>query len=117
MAAINQYGNPIQHDVLSFEAVHAKSHGFSFGSQGLTGSDIPNDAAGRSCSSEWCALFRANVGQVPLELQTIAASDPANTPGGTGSLGVLLRFALSLNTQILEIYVQDLQVAFDPTSS
>jgi hypothetical protein len=51
-----------------------------------------------------------------LELQTIAASDPADAPGGVRSLGVLLPFALSLKTQILEIYVQDLQVAYDPTS-
>jgi uncharacterized protein (TIGR03437 family) len=116
MAAINQYGTPVQHDVLSFEAANAKSLGFGFGSQGLTGSDITNDAAGRSCSSDWCTLFRANPGLAPLELQTIAASDPANAPGGTGSLSVLLPFALSLKTQILEIYIQDLQVAYDPTS-
>jgi uncharacterized protein (TIGR03437 family) len=116
MAAVNQYGSPIQTDVLSFEAANAKSLGFGFGSQGLTGSDVSNYAAGRPCSSNWCMLFQTNSGQVPLELQTIAASDPANAPGGVGSLGVLLPFALSLNTQILEIYVQDLQVAYDPTS-
>jgi uncharacterized protein (TIGR03437 family) len=116
MAAINQYGSPIQLDVLSYEAVNAKFLGFGFGSQGLTGSDIANFAAGRPCSSNWCALFQANPGQTPLELQTIAASDPADAPGGVRSLGVLLPFALSLKTQILEIYVQDLQVAYDPTS-
>ncbi len=116
MAAINQYGSPTQFDVLSFEAANATSLGFGFGSQGLTGSDISNYAAGRSCSSNWCQLFDQNAGQVPLELQTIAASDPANAAGGVGSLNVLLPFALSLNTQILEIYIQDLQVAYDPTS-
>ena len=29
---------------------------------------------------------------------------------------VLLLFALNLHTQIFEIYIQDLQVAYDPTS-
>jgi len=29
---------------------------------------------------------------------------------------VLLPFALSLHTQVFEVYVQDLQVAYDPTS-
>jgi hypothetical protein len=115
MAAINQYGNPIQYNVLSFEAANANSLGFGFGSQGLTGSDVSNYASGKTCSSNWCALFQTNSGMAPLELQTIAASDPANTPGGVGSLGLLLPFALSLNTQILEIYIQDLQVAYDPT--
>jgi hypothetical protein len=66
--------------------------------------------------SDWCNAFQANVGGVPLELQTIAASDPANAAGGTGSLTVLLPFALDFGTQILEVYIQDLQVAYDPTS-
>jgi hypothetical protein len=53
---------------------------------------------------------------VPLEIQTINSSDPANTPGGVGSLTVLLPFASSLGATVFEIYVQDWQVAFDPTS-
>ena len=56
-------------------------------------------------------------GLVPLELQTIAASDPANAPGGTGTLANLLPFAVGLGAQILEVYMADLQVAYDPTSS
>lgn len=35
---------------------------------------------------------------------------------GTGSLVTLLPFALGLRTQILEVYVQDLQMAYDPIS-
>ena len=53
---------------------------------------------------------------MPLELQTIAASDRTDASGGTGSLVTLLPFALGLRTQILEVYVQDLQMAYDPIS-
>ena len=116
MAAINQYGSPVQYSVIAFEAQNAKSLGFGIGSQGLQASDITAFNAGRPCGSDWCHAFQTNFGGVPLELQTIAASDPANAPGGTGSLTALLPFALSLRTQILEVYVQDLQVAYDPTS-
>jgi uncharacterized protein (TIGR03437 family) len=117
MAAINQYGSPVQYPPIMFEAANAKGLGFGFGSQGLQLSDITAYQAGRPCGSDWCNQFLLNYGAVPLELQTIAASDPANAPGGTGSLTVLLPFALSLHTQILEVYVQDLQVAYDPTSA
>jgi hypothetical protein len=116
MQALNQYGNPVQYNVTSFEAQNAASLGFGFGSQGLQLSDISNYNAGQHCSSDWCANFVAYAGQVPLELQTIAQSDPTNAAGGTGSMTVLLPFALSLHTQIFEVYIQDLQVAYDPTS-
>jgi hypothetical protein len=117
MAALNQYGTPVQYSVLAFEAQNAKSLGFGFGSQGLELSDITAYNAGRPCGSDWCNQFQMNYGGVPLELQTIAASDPTNAAGGTGSLTVLLPFALKLYTQILEVYIEDLQVAYDPTSS
>jgi hypothetical protein len=116
MAALNQYGNPVQWAVADFEGQNAKSLGFGFGSQGLQLSDIGAYQSGGHCSSDWCNAFNLYAGQVPLELQPIAASDPSNAPGGTGSLTVLLPFALSLKTQILEMYIQDLQVAYDPTS-
>jgi hypothetical protein len=103
--------------VLSFEAQNAKALGFGFGSQGLELSDVTAYNSGRLCGSDWCNQFQTNYGGVPLELQTIAASDPSNAAGGTGSLTVLLPFALKLYTQILEVYVEDLQVAYDPTSA
>ncbi len=116
MAALNQYGTPIQYNVTSFEAQNAVSLGFGFGSQGLQLSDIANYKASAPCSSDWCANFALFAGQAPLELQTIAASDPTNAPGGTGSMVTLLPFTLQLHTQILEVYLQDLEIAYDPAS-
>lgn len=116
MTALDQYGTPVQYSVTDFEASNAKSLGFGFGSQGLSQSDITAYNAGRPCTADWCSSFQSLYGLVPLELQTIAASDPTNAPGGTGSLVNLLPFALGLHTQILEVYIQDLQVAYDPTS-
>ena len=49
-------------------------------------------------------------------MQTIEASGPGNAPGGTGTQANLLPFALGLKAQIFEVYIQDLQVAYDPTS-
>jgi uncharacterized protein (TIGR03437 family) len=117
MAALNQFGSPIQYNVTSFEAQNAVALGFGFGSQGLELSDIANFKAGNPCSSDWCANFVRFAGAAPLELQTIAASDPTNAAGGTGSMTTLLPFALQLRAQILEVYLQDLQVAYDAGSA
>ena len=117
MAALDQYGSPTQYAVTDFEAANAKSLGFGFGSQGLSASDMAAYKAGQPCAADWCAMFQKESGLVPLELQTIAASDPTNTPGGTGTLVNLLPFALGLGAQIFEVYIQDLQVAYDPTSA
>ena len=73
MAALNQYGTPVQYNVTSFEAQNAVSLGFGFGSQGLQLSDIANYNSGQPCSSDWCANFVLWAGEAPLELQTIAA--------------------------------------------
>jgi uncharacterized protein (TIGR03437 family) len=116
MAALDQYGSPTQYAVADFEAANAKSLGFGFGSQGLSASDVAAYNAGRPCAADWCSMFQQQSGLVPLELQTIAASDPTNAPGGTGSLVNLFPFALGLGAQIFEVYIQDLQVAYDPTS-
>ena len=116
MAALDQYGSPTQWAVADFEAANAKSLGFGFGSQGLSASDIAAYNAGQPCAADWCAMFQRQYGLVPLELQTIAASDPANAAGGTGTLVNLFPFALGFGTQIFEVYIQDLQVAYDPTS-
>jgi len=116
MATMTQFGSPPQYSVNDFEAKNAASLGFGFGCQGLSLSDYNNYHGGKSCTSDWCNMFKMYAGQVPLELQTIAASDPTDAAGGTGSLTVLLPFALSMRAQIFEVYVQDLQVAYDPTS-
>jgi hypothetical protein len=81
------------------------------------GTNLPTDSntTVNICTSA-CASFQNDYGLVPLELQTIAASDPTNAPGGTGTLVNLLPLALGLHTQIFEVYIQDLQVAYDPTS-
>ena len=114
MAALDQYGWPTQFAVCDWEANNAVSLGFGFGSQGLQLSDTLYP--GGQCSADWCAMFQTYQGRVPLELQTISASDPSNLQGGTGSLTVLLPFGLSLGAQVFEIYVQDWQIAYDPTS-
>ena len=100
MAALNQYGWPTQWAVCDWEANNAVALGFGFGSQGLQLSDTVNYAGGH-CSSDWCAMFSTYLGRVPLEVQTIAASDPANTPGSTGSMTVLLPFALGAVRRLL----------------
>ena len=114
MAALN--GFPNNGGTPDFEAQNAVSLGFGFGSQGLQLSDISNFNSGQPCGSDWCDNFVQFVGQVPLELQTLSASDPTNATGGTGSLPVLLPFAVGLRAQILELYISDLQIAYDPTS-
>jgi hypothetical protein len=116
MAALNWFGSPPQYSVCDFEAKNAVSLGFGFGSQGFSQSDIAAYQSGQPCTSDWCAMFRVYAGQVPLELQTAGQSDPTNAAAGVGSMTVLLPFALSLHTQLFEIYLKDLQIAYDPTS-
>ena len=66
-----------------------------------------------NCTSDWCNLFDQYAGMVPLELQTIAPSDPSGA-GQTGSLTTLVPFAISRHAAFLEIYYQDWLLAFDP---
>jgi hypothetical protein len=82
-----------------------------FGSQGLQAADVTGYPR---CSSDWCNLFDQYAGMVPLELQTIAASDPSGA-GQTGSLTTLVPFAISHHAAVLEIYYQDWLLAFDPS--
>lgn len=81
-----------------------------FGNQGMQASDIANYP---HCSADWCSLFDQYTGSVPLELQTIALSNPENLPP-VGSLVTLLPFAVSHHVTILEIYCYDWLLAFDP---
>lgn len=95
------------------EAQRAVQYKFGFGTQGLSQLDVsgyPN------CGADWCNLFNQYAGQVPLELQTVSASDPLGTDPNnlTGSLVNLLPFAAQHHATILELYWQDWLAAFDP---
>jgi hypothetical protein len=116
-----------------WEATTATQLGWGFGGQGLQLSDavnwnsypqpavtpdqpapIPSSMA-QTCNENWCENFLAYSGYSPLELQLLGHSVPNGTQ--TGSLVQLLPFALQFNAQIFELFIQDLQVAYDPTNS
>ena len=101
----------------------ANGRGFvnGFGSQGLSLQDKLT-----SCLADWCNLFGTQhpYGS-PLELQQISISDPTNTmcSGGScglpplknaGDLRLWLPFAVMNNATVLELYYQDLGLAYDP---
>ncbi len=102
-------GTNLTRNVPSAVAATAAPAHIGFGSQGLEAKDLTSYP---NCTSNWCNLFNQYAGQVPLELQTVAPSDP--TGAGTGSLVDLVPFAISHHTAILEIYYQDWLLAFDP---
>jgi len=93
-------------------AEHAVEDGLAIGIQGLAADDMRNYKEGRPCKGNWCELWNKYNGKVPLELQSLSKSEPDGS--GTGSLVDLLPFALSLHTQIVEIYIPDWLVAYDP---
>ena len=92
------------------EAAAAVSLKMGFGNQGWELNDVLNYP---HCGNNWCVLFDQYAGQVPLELQTIALSDPTNNPP-VGSLVTLLPFAVSHHATVFEIYTDDWLLAFDP---
>jgi hypothetical protein len=93
-------------------AALAVANGIGFGSQGLQETDITSYNAGRPCGVDWCNLFNLYAGRVPLELQTLFASDP--TGAGVGSLTDLLPFGVQRHARNFEIYYSDWLIAFDP---
>src|SRR5579863_8267654 len=94
-------------------AANAAGAGIGFGNQGLNKNDPINFAAGSPCAGgDWCANFQKYTGQVPLELQTVTASDPTNA-NMSGSLTPLLPFAIQTGAQILELYVDDWMCTYD----
>jgi len=96
----------------SAAAATAVAAHIGFGSRGLNALDMANYP---NCTSDWCDLFEQYLGQgVPLELQTIAGSDPSGV-GQTGSLVSLIPFAINHHATVLEIYYCDWLLAFDPT--
>jgi hypothetical protein len=109
--------NPLQGDpttLPSFEATNAVSNGFGFGTNGWQKSDI--SASNGTCTADWCALFDKYAGQVPLELQTITITDPTNSDSTnpTGSLVNLIPIAVQHHATILELSLQDVNLALDP---
>ncbi len=94
-------------------AKHAVKDGLALGIQGLKAEDMQDYKAGRTCKGNWCQLWGKYGGKVPLELQSLTKSEPDGS--GTGSMVDLLPFALSLHTQIVEIYIPDWLVAYDPS--
>ena len=92
------------------EAANAVKNGLTIGVQGWE----KTDNSARTCTSDWCSLFNKYNGTTgPLELQTLAASDPTGV-SQTGSLVDLIPFAISHHAQILELYTLDWLLALDP---
>jgi hypothetical protein len=117
LTGLNHYGSTLEGpDYVASIAAEPK-YNFGIGSQGLSLSDINNYDSGKACSSDWCKNFQLYVGQIPLELQLLADSDPTNAPGGEGSIVTLLPFGLQFQTQIFEIFISDFQIGYDPSNS
>jgi hypothetical protein len=128
MVGLNNFdGKP---DLGAAVAAKAAKLGIGFGMQGLASGDVTSVAQHQPCrDADWCTLFQRYAGQVPLEVQPLAASNPAGgpvTPGIpgtgpgsslsmlTGPLPPLLGTALAVQTQIFELYAEDCLIAFDP---
>jgi hypothetical protein len=95
------------------EAANAFKNGITIGVQGWEKSD--NTA--KTATSDWVALFNQYYSKIgPLELQTLAASDPTGA-SQTGSLVDLIPFAVNHHAQILELYTLDWLLALDPNYS
>jgi hypothetical protein len=93
------------------EAANAILQKVAIGNEGLENSDITGYPI---CSADWCNLFAANKSAgLPLELQTIAASDPTGNPP-VGSLTTILPFAVTHGATVMEIYTVDWLQGFDP---
>lgn len=128
MVGLNNYNGKA--DLGAAVAAKASQLGIGFGMQGLASPDVTAVAQHQPCKdADWCNLFTKYAGQVPLEVQTLAASNPAGgpvkpgipgtAPGSslsmlTGPLPPLLTTALAVKTQIFELYADDCLIAFDP---
>jgi hypothetical protein len=117
MVSLNQLSVPsTDYSLPDAVAARAVQDGIGIGNQGLQQSDISQYQSTQTCGADWCALFNANQGKVPLELQTVFASDPDGS-GQTGSLVSLMPFGVQRHAQILEIYFVDWLTAYDPSYS
>jgi hypothetical protein len=110
---LNAFGNPPDLKFTAAIAERAILDGIAIGNQGLTMEDVRNDRAGRACMADWCRIFRGARGKVPLVLQTGGATHPDRSD--PGSMVDILPFALAFHVQILELYIQDWLVAYDPS--
>jgi hypothetical protein len=108
-----QFG-PDDFDTPNQTAINAIAAGIGLGNQGLQKSDPIFFSKGQPCAGgNWCANFQTYLGQQPLELQTLSASDPGNR-SQTGSLAPgLLTFSTGLGATILELYVDDWMCTYD----
>jgi len=101
-----------QDRVPDFIAPIAASLHIGFGTQGLSSADI-NNCAG--AGADWCNLFHAYQGKVPLETQTLFNSCAASNENGgcsslatlTGTLDPLLTWAAQNHVNTFEMYYQD----------
>jgi hypothetical protein len=128
MVGLNNFNGKA--DLGAAVADKAAQLGIGFGMQGLASGDVTSVAQHQPCrDADWCNLFNRYAGQVPLEVQTLAASNPAGGPvkpgipgtgpGSslsmlTGPLPPLLTTALAVHAQIFELYADDCLIAFDP---
>jgi hypothetical protein len=68
------------------------------------------------CASDWCGTFNTYAATIPnLELQQRNLSDPIGLTGTlTGDLRPVIPFALERHMTILEVYMLDALLAYDP---
>jgi hypothetical protein len=111
LITINEFGNSDK--IAQTVAAAAVAKGFGIGIQGLTENAITLYAQGEPCYADWCDLFEKYQGEIPLELQTAAQSNPAER-GRVGFLPDLLEFGLERGVQIFELYQAEWFVANDP---
>jgi hypothetical protein len=125
--AMNSAG--VSYSFADADAAIGTSNGFGIGNQGLQNNDIGTfatygTASGGSNLTGYPSndfIYNFALGGAPFyECQTFAKSDPTYVgipPWGTmGSLVALLPFAIQRGTTDLELYYEDWQVAYDPTS-
>ena len=114
MVALNGVFPGIPDNVPKTVAATAVNLGIGIGGEGLAESQVSYTSNGEpDCQVGICGQFEEYAGQVPLELQTFSASQP-NGSGPTGSLTVILPWAVGIHTQIFELYLADWLTAYDP---
>jgi len=114
MVSLNQLSTPsTDYSLPDAVAGRAVKDGIGIGNQGLQQGDVSEYQSTQTCGADWCGLFNTYQAKVPLELQTVFASDPDGS-GTTGSLVSLMPFGLQRHAQILEIYFVDWLTAYDP---
>jgi hypothetical protein len=124
MDPLNEAGNPSDPTYGTAEADISVAHQNAlgkvngFGSQGMNAGDITNydKVPPGYCASDWCGTFNTYAATIPnLELQQRNLSDPIGLTGTlTGDLRPVIPFALERHMTILEVYMLDALLAYDP---